>query len=931
MKITRKTNLTQRILNAGIAFVLTLSTTSSILPYLVAQTANAVGPVETVYDALPSVVPHTNYDSYGAQAHQFNEFGDRIVLGGTSRQLDTVTVTMTDWAKKSGNTTWCADNASKCNDEGYLEDITLNVRKTDGSIIGTKTQSVSVPWRPESDDSCAATSNGKGWLEDGVCINKSGLAFNVTFDFSASTTILDSEVLLGVAYNTQTQGYAPTGVAGPYNSLNVTFPANQPVSVGADKDVMHAYVASSNPSYWGSASSSFSEFETWPGSGTVAFKVTATHVTYHVNNTLNNFESVLNVAQSGDVIELDTDYTTTKQLTVKTGVTINGNGHTVTGNFTKTGEDNNSVLGVWSDDVTVNNLTVDAVSSTKMNHGINVFDAQNVALNDVTTKNGRSGINVNRSTVTVSNVTTAGNAWHGIDVDKPGSVLTINGVSHHSDVVPVYIDDTTVGQVIDTNSQYGSKDNVLRAGDRVYSLKPGVPTLLSPANNGYTTTNDFYFDWTNVSGAVEYEFQSSQNPATTGGVLTTGVWNNKANGGPDRNHLTDSKIHSYGASGTWYWQVRAIDANGVAGDWSSVWKMTIDTAAPAAPTNLSWKTSANVTVANNGTTNIYDGAALWQASASSDVDHYVYKYWNDITGNQYKVGSEYVTTTSATSLPGVFNQGDGVHHFCIASVDRAGNTSACTAFAITYDATAPTAPTITSPTTGDEFASSVDKIRANWTASTDTSGIAKYQIEYVYTRNGSETTDYRDVAANRLYRDQSLSGSVLSDFTIRVRAQDKAGNWSDWSDPVTYYYGVPAPTNETEEPGGTGTNPPETNQGGSTQNQGTGTPAPASSPAQQLFALQPAATPAQILAAAADGNTDVLGVTDNESTPTVKGASDQAKTLASTANPEGVLGASDNKLFGLVWYWWLLIVAAVVAAGWWIIAAARRRRDGDDA
>lgn len=94
---------------------------------------------------------------------------------------------------------------------------------------------------------------------------------------------------------------------------------------------------------------------------------------------------------------------------------------------------------------------------------------------------------------------------------------------------------------------------------------------------------------------------------------------------------------------------------------------------------------------------------------------------------------------------------------------------------------------------------------------------------------------------------------------------------------------------------------------------------------QVLPLQQPGFTASQAIA-----NADVLGASDNEGAPRVKGASDQSKTLASTANPD-VLGASDNKFFGLVWYWWLLIAAAALAAGWWIIAAARRRRDGDDA
>lgn len=111
----------------------------------------------------------------------------------------------------------------------------------------------------------------------------------------------------------------------------------------------------------------------------------------------------------------------------------------------------------------------------------------------------------------------------------------------------------------------------------------------------------------------------------------------------------------------------------------------VDTEAPLAPTNLGWKTSTDVIVENNGTTSEYSGVASWTASVSEDVDHYIYKYWNGIDGNQYKVGSEYNTQSTGLSVPGVFNQGEGTHHFCVVAVDAAGNKSECSeTFTITY-------------------------------------------------------------------------------------------------------------------------------------------------------------------------------------------------------------------------------------------------------
>ena len=109
---------------------------------------------------------------------------------------------------------------------------------------------------------------------------------------------------------------------------------------------------------------------------------------------------------------------------------------------------------------------------------------------------------------------------------------------------------------------------------------------------------------------------------------------------------------------------------------------------------------------------------------------------------------------------------------------------------VTINNSMPTVPTITAPTNGQKF--NGDKIRATWNASSDPQGIKEYEIEYVYQRDGKTVTDSR--TTSHLYRDQSLSGAVQGNFTIRVRATDTLGNKSDWSAPVTYIYDSIAPT-----------------------------------------------------------------------------------------------------------------------------------------
>jgi len=174
------------------------------------------------------------------------------------------------------------------------------------------------------------------------------------------------------------------------------------------------------------------------------------------------------------------------------------------------------------------------------------------------------------------------------------------------------------------------------------------------------------------------------------GALVNGVWNNKANGAPDRDFLTESEIHSYGANGTWYWQVRAIDTYGNMSDWTEPWMLTID------------------------------------------------------------------------------------------MVD-------------------PSVPQITHPVDEQIFATT--PILNEWTAASDTSGIDYYQIAYRYddghTFGGNTCPDVtiegdwvgcRDV--NSTSRNHSPALSEQGGVTIWVRAFDNAGNASEWSTPVHYYYYV---------------------------------------------------------------------------------------------------------------------------------------------
>ena len=240
-------------------------------------TSVALASSTVVYDALPSVSPPTNYPSQPFQAQQTAEFGDYIHLGGTSRVLDSVTVTMSDWALYSD---YASDSRYMADSSHWTHPITLNVYSNHldangvpDDLLASTTQDIEIPWRPEP-DGCDAT----GWTDTmGNCNH--GLAFNATFDLSATHTVLPNDIIVSVAFNTQTWGYNPIGVAGPYNSLNVAVPANQATTVGSDNNTDAVFwnteTASNYTDGGAGGVGTFREDTNWTPYGTVALQVTA--------------------------------------------------------------------------------------------------------------------------------------------------------------------------------------------------------------------------------------------------------------------------------------------------------------------------------------------------------------------------------------------------------------------------------------------------------------------------------------------------------------------------------------------------------------------------------------------------------------------------------------------------------------------------------
>ena len=183
-----------------------------------------------VYDALPAALP-PNMASIGFQATQTAEFGDYVHLAGTNRVLKSVTVTMSDWAMSADypllpSAGWAYPiTLSLCN---VVPGTPLN---TVGTMLATVTQTFTIPWRPPADPT---SPGGTDW-KAGNGLYYNGLAFNITFDFGSQNITLPKDLIICVSYNTQSWGAAPTGVSGPYNSLNVGVEGS--TTVGTDDNI----------------------------------------------------------------------------------------------------------------------------------------------------------------------------------------------------------------------------------------------------------------------------------------------------------------------------------------------------------------------------------------------------------------------------------------------------------------------------------------------------------------------------------------------------------------------------------------------------------------------------------------------------------------------------------------------------------------------
>ena len=242
-----------------------------LLVLLLALAPVALADGVVLYNTIPSTLP-VNLPSAGYEASSISELGNLIQFaGGTSTySLTSATIVMSDWAPASDWTS--AINGTTITSAGFYIPLTLNLyavgsNNSVGALLDSVTIDAFIPWRPAATAGC-----GNNYLgSDGLC--HGGSLSTVTFDL-AGLNVPDT-IIYGLAYNTEHYGSVPTGVPGPYVSLNFALSSDAP-SVGSNPLPGDAYVNSQNSADYGAADAgnlgTFGQGTGWsPYSGAVEF------------------------------------------------------------------------------------------------------------------------------------------------------------------------------------------------------------------------------------------------------------------------------------------------------------------------------------------------------------------------------------------------------------------------------------------------------------------------------------------------------------------------------------------------------------------------------------------------------------------------------------------------------------------------------------
>jgi len=308
----------------------------------------------------------------------------------------------------------------------------------------------------------------------------------------------------------------------------------------------------------------------------------------------------------------------------------------------------------------------------------------------------------------------------------------------------------------DAAGNFGGYSNVASASTPTPdTTPPGAPPTLSATAASATQINLSWTAATDDVGVTGYRMERCQGSGCTTFAqiftLTGTTFNNTG--------LTASTSYSY--------RVRAVDAAGNLGAYSSIATATTlavaDTAAPSAPTALSAKAAGTQV------------DLAWTASTDNVgvASYQILRCTGSTCTTFAQVGTSTVPSFSNTGLAA-----STTYRYRVRAVDGAGNVSGNSN---TVNATTGTAPDTTAPSAPASLvatASSQSQINLTWSAATDNVGVLGYQLERC---SGSGCSAFAQIAApaGTSFNDTGLTASTS--YSYRVRALDAAGNLGGYS------------------------------------------------------------------------------------------------------------------------------------------------------
>ncbi|MDP3244850.1 MAG: MopE-related protein, partial [bacterium] len=332
---------------------------------------------------------------------------------------------------------------------------------------------------------------------------------------------------------------------------------------------------------------------------------------------------------------------------------------------------------------------------------------------------------------------------------------------------------------------------------KVDNLPPAVFSLLTPANNGFTATNQPILSWQASSdgeSGLDY-YQLVVDPQTSGDLSGSNYSN--YNFGPAAGSFIESPISIVGAGNVLrvsvyykfnhaYWSDVRISLVSPAGAQYVLFNQEGGNAS-----GVYSETVSNIAVFNGETVN-----GIWKLKAE-DLVNVDSGYLDEWTLNIWKSGAggiDVAATGTSYLVPQSQSLAEGNHTWYVKAIDKLANTRQTSTWSFKVDTQPPLAFTLKSPANG--WVANLQTPEVCWNLTTDAvSGVAKYQLYQdgvLHTDNLGSTTSCSTLFITEGYH------------TWYVKAVDGAGNVrqstdtrtiiGEWDKPYAFDLIAPADT-----------------------------------------------------------------------------------------------------------------------------------------